>query len=345
MRLVSWGTGLCLMILLVASIWFSSYILTPSTTDSEITVYIPKGAGLRKIMSLLSQKGLINNDIRFLALARVSGKAKRLRAGEFIIPPHRKPLEILNILEKGDVVLHQVTIPEGLTIRQVGSILEKEEWVDPEQFYELTHSKKFIKSLGLQLDNLEGYLFPDTYSLARGEVSEQSIIRMMVDRFFQVWDEVASDQAPDLVRDQIIVLASIIEKESATPEERPLIARVFLNRLEKKMRLQSDPTVIYGIDKFSGNLTRDDLSRKTPYNTYTITGLPPGPICNPGKGSIMAVLRPADAPYLYFVSKNDGTHYFSTTLKEHNRAVRKYQKSRTKNGKKNQGNISGRTID
>ena len=153
---------------------------------------------------------------------------------------------------------------------------------------------------------------------------------MMVNNFLAVWKEITADSTSDQVRQQILVLASIIEKETADPTERPLIARVFLNRLEKKMRLQSDPTVIYGLDNFSGNLTRKDLKEKTPYNTYTIPGLPPGPICNPGKESITAVLHPADAPYYYFVSKNDGTHYFSTTLREHNQAVRKYQKTNSK---------------
>lgn len=326
MKLITWGIGLCLFCLLVAGAWIGVYIYSPSVVSTDTVVYIPKGAGVRNIMALLSEKSLVKDDIRFLILTRISGTAMRLRAGEYRIPPHQKPLQILRILERGEVVRHSVTLPEGVTIKQIASILEKEHWIDPGRFIELTRSRKFIQTLGLDLDNLEGYLFPDTYSLVRGEVTEESLIAMMVSRFLQVWKDVTANLATDIVRHQIVVLASIVEKETAAEEERPLIARVFLNRLEKKMRLQSDPTVIYGIDDFSGNLTRDDLNRETPYNTYFITGLPPGPICNPGKESIVAVLNPADAPYFYFVSKNDGTHHFSTTLKEHNRAVRKYQK-------------------
>ncbi len=334
MRVISWGIGLCSLFLVAAGIWLGIYILTPSTVSTDTVVYIPKGAGVRNIKTLLSQKGLIRDDIRFLILTRISGAATRLRAGEYLIPPHLKPLQILRILEKGEVVRHHITIPEGMTIRQIAGILEKDNWIDPDLFSELSSDKQFIQTLGLELNNLEGYLFPDTYSLARGEVTEHKLLTMMVNRFLEVWKDITADLAMDIVRHQIVILASIVEKETAAQDERPLIARVFLNRLEKRMRLQSDPTVIYGIEDFSGNLTRDDLRRKTPYNTYLISGLPAGPICNPGKESIMAVLRPADAPYLYFVSKNDGTHQFSSTLREHNRAVKKYQKGKTRQNSK-----------
>lgn len=329
MKLITWGLAFCLLCILAVGTWFVDYVATPSAITTDTFIYIPKGSGVRSIKTLLSQKGIIRDDIRFLALARMSGTARHLRSGEYLIPPNLKPLEILHILTEGNVVRHKVTIPEGLTSNQISTILAEKGWIDPQRFAELTHNHEFIASLGINLDSLEGYLFPDTYSLTRGEVTEESIIRTMVNRFHNVWKEVTADMASDLVRNQIIVLASIVEKETAAQQERPLIARVFLNRLEKNMRLQSDPTVIYGIENFSGDLTRDDLRRETPYNTYVIKGLPPGPICNPGKESILAVLRPADAPYLYFVSKNDGTHHFSTRLKEHNRAVRKYQKNRT----------------
>lgn len=328
MRLIRWGTGLCLILLLAGTAWFASYIFTPSPVATDTIVYIPKGAGVRSIKTQLAGQGLISDDIRFLALARLSGAGERLKAGEYLIPPHQKPLEILRLLEKGEVIHHQVTIPEGMTIQQISAILEQENWIDRQRFIELTRNREFIQSLGLNQDSLEGYLFPDSYSLVRGAVTEESLLAMMVSRFFTVWREVADD-APELVRHRIVTLASIVEKETGAPSERPLIARVFLNRLEKKMRLQSDPTVIYGLDDFSGNLSRQNLALESPYNTYRIPGLPPGPICNPGKESIAAVLHPADAPYYYFVSKNNGTHHFSTTLKEHNQAVRKYQKTKT----------------
>lgn len=328
MRLIRWGTGLCLLFLLAGMAWFASYLLTPSPVATDTVVSIPKGAGVRKIKTLLAGHGLINDDIRFLVLARLSGTAGHLRAGEYRIPPHQKPLQILRLLEKGEVVRHLITIPEGLTTRQIGALLEQRDWIDAQHFIELGQNREFIQSLGLNQDSLEGYLFPDTYSLVRGGVTEESLLAMMVNRFFIIWKEVAGD-APDLIRHRTVTLASIVEKETGDPSERPLIARVFLNRLEKKMRLQSDPTVIYGLEKFSGNLTRQDLERESPYNTYLIQGLPPGPICNPGKESLTAVLHPADAPYYYFVSKNNGTHHFSATLTEHNQAVRKYQQNET----------------
>jgi UPF0755 protein len=330
MKLIWWGIGLSLLFFLTGGAWFATYIYTPCPLTEERLVFIPQGSGVRQIKTLLADQGLIKDNFRFLALARLSGKAGHLRAGEYHIPPHLNPLQILRILENGEVVLHQVTIPEGMNIQQIVTILEQDNWIDSQRFTALTRDIEFIKTLGLNQDSLEGYLFPDTYSLARGEVTEESLITMMVNNFLDVWKEITANSTSDQVRQQILILASIIEKETADPTERPLIARVFLNRLEKKMRLQSDPTVIYGLDNFSGNLTRKDLKKETPYNTYLIPGLPSGPICNPGKESISAVLHPADAPYYYFVSKNDGTHYFSTTLREHNQAVRKYQKSNAK---------------
>jgi len=329
MRLARWLIGILLFFTAGTGIWFTSYIFTPSPVEKDTVIYIPLGAGVRQIKAQLADRGLIRDDIRFLALARLSGKARRLRAGEYRIPPHSKPLQILRILEKGEVIRHQLTIPEGMTVRQIAELFAAGNWIDPQRFLELTRNSDFIRKLGLEQEYLEGYLFPDTYSLARGEVTEESLITLMVRRFFDVWKEISADQAPELLRHQIVILSSIVEKETADPSERPLIARVFLNRLDRKMRLQSDPTVIYGIEDFSGNLTRQDLDRESAYNTYFITGLPPGPICNPGRESLMAVLNPADAPYFYFVSKNDGTHHFSTTLKEHNQAVRKYQKKKS----------------
>lgn len=337
MKFIRRGFWLCLFIFLGAGTWLADYAYSPVSPEADTLVFIPKGSGVRTITTLLAGSGLLPDDIRFPLLARLSGKAGRLRAGEYRIPPRRTPLQILQILAKGEVVLHRLTIPEGLTVKQVADVLAQDNWIDPQRFLSLTSNPGFITSLGLNRDNLEGYLFPDTYSLARGEVSEESLIKMMTDRFLAVWNEVSANFPSDMERRQVIVLASIVEKETGDPAERPLIARVFLNRLEKKMKLQSDPTVIYGLDNFSGNITKKDLTAESPYNTYLIPGLPPTPICNPGRESILAVLRPADAPYYYFVSKNNGAHHFSATLEEHNRAVREYQKSRKNRDKASAG--------
>jgi UPF0755 protein len=218
---------------------------------------------------------------------------------------------------------------------EVAALFAEENWVNPENFLQLCRDAVLIKKLGIEAASLEGYLFPETYTLVRGEVDERKIIRMMVQRFFAVWEELTgseserkTEQVKKYNRQQVLTLASIVEKETGSAGERDIIAGVFYNRLAKGMPLQSDPTTIYGIKDFNGNLTKADLRSRTPYNTYMIPGLPVGPICNPGAAAIKAVLYPAKVSYLYFVSRNDGSHYFSKSLKEHNRAVYKFQKLR-----------------
>lgn len=327
-----------LLVSLFLSGWIWIYAMNPTTNHLEKTIIIPKGSGTRHIKSILVENGILSDDVRFLILAQISGSATKLRAGEYLIPPNLTPLEILKLIERGEVIYHKVTIPEGKTIKQIAEILEKENWIDPKRFIRLTQDADFIKNTGLEIENLEGYLFPDTYLLTRNTVTEESLIIMMVRHFQDTWDKLENRKQTSLSPHQVVTLASIIEKETGVPEERPLIAGVFLNRLDKNMRLQSDPTVIYGLDNFDGNLTRKDLKTPTQYNTYVINGLPPGPICNPGQASLQAVLKPAVSKYLYFVSKNDGSHHFSESLREHNRAVRKYQLRRKKITKVKSGN-------
>jgi UPF0755 protein len=213
-------------------------------------------------------------------------------------------------------------------MEQIAAAFGRDNWVDPDKFLALCRDASFIRSLGIEAPTLEGYLFPETYALVRGEVSEQSLVTRMVRHFDQVWKALDKPDPLPLDRHQLVTLASIVEKETGNGEERPIIAGVFYNRLHKKMRLQSDPTTIYGLANFNGNLTRKDLHTATPYNTYVIHGLPPGPICNPGRASLEAVLHPAEVDYLYFVSRNNGSHQFSATLEEHNRAVHRYQQTR-----------------
>ncbi len=324
--LLLWAPATALLILLASWIWLGLYVNAPAPGSGMATVFIPKGAGLRQIKTILGREGVIKDDLRFLILARLTDSGHRLRAGEFAIARNLRPGEVLKILEQGEVVQHPLTIPEGLTTLQTAAIYAQSGWVDQQQFLALCKDPAFIRSLGIQQEQLEGYLFPDTYLLVRDKTDSRTIITTMVRRFLSVWQEVSAGQSTTMSRHEIVTLASIIEKETADPKERPLIARVFLNRLEKSMRLQSDPTVIYGLNDFSGNLTRKDLKQETPYNTYVIKGLPPGPICNPGRAALEAVFHPEQSDALYFVSKNDGTHAFSRSLREHNRAVRKYQK-------------------
>lgn len=320
-----WVLAAVILFLVVPGAWFFIYINTPTPGTGTVDVFIPKGTGVRQIKNILARNGLIRDDFRFLVLARLTGRSKQLRAGEFVIGRGLLPAEVLDILVRGEVIQHRLTIPEGLTAHQIAALFAKDQWVNEKEFLSLCSEPEFIHALGIGQDRLEGYLFPDTYVLVRGESNARTIITTMVNRFLEVWQTVSVDDF-SLDRHQVITLASIIEKETGVQDERPLIARVFLNRLERSMRLQSDPTVIYGLEDFNGNLTRKDLNKETPYNTYIIKGLPPGPICSPGQAAIEAVFHPALSNALYFVAKKDGTHYFSNTLKEHNKAVRKFQR-------------------
>jgi UPF0755 protein len=251
------------------------------------------------------------------------------------------PLCVLNALIKGQVKRHLVTIPEGYTLSQIAQCLGDLNIVEKEAFLQKASSPVFITSLALSesfldqvgsgrtLFTLEGYLFPDTYYLIK-EMPPEEVIKMMIHQFRKVFGPELESIAPQfgISQREAVILASIIEKETPLSEEKPFISAVLRNRLKKRMPLQSDPTVIYGIKNFNGNLTREDLLKPTPYNTYLISGLPPTPICNPGKDSVLAALHPAPVPYLYFVSKNDGSHYFSSNIEDHNQAVWKYQKSK-----------------
>ncbi|MCI5166157.1 MAG: endolytic transglycosylase MltG [Candidatus Electrothrix sp. GM3_4] len=320
--------------------WFASYVLSPSPGREDKIIHVPKGAGVRQIQNLLAQEGIIADDIRFLALARlfhVIDHPPRLRAGEFNVPQGLIPLEVIRFLDTAQPIRHRVTVPEGKRMTEIAAIFAEENWVDSDTFLRLCQDAALLKELGIQASSLEGYLFPETYTLVRGEVDERKLIKSMVQRFFAVWEEVAAQgatkgtgQGRAYNQHHLLTLASIVEKETGSAGERDVIAGVFYNRLRKGMRLQSDPTTIYGIRNFNGNLTKADLQRWTPYNTYTIPALPAGPICNPGAAALKAVLAPAKVPYLYFVSRNDGSHHFSKNLKGHNRAVYKFQKLRRK---------------
>lgn len=321
---------LCLLLVLLlmggAGLWYHSYLSSVSPGSGEVIVTIPKGVGVRGVGALLAANGLLKDDIRYLFFVYFSGLKTKLKAGEYSLPRGLTPPEILQLLAKGSTLRHHVTIPEGMTAEQVATLFEKDGWIRRERFLALVQDVNIIKGLGIDSVNLEGYLFPETYTLVRNETDESSVIAMMVKRFKQVWGEFDVQEAHGLSRHQLLTLASVVEKETAVAAERPLIARVFYNRLARKMRLQSDPTVIYGIPHFNGNLTKADLRRETPYNTYVIPALPPGPICSPGRAALEAVLYPVDSDALYFVAKNDGSHVFSTNLADHNRAVQIYQR-------------------
>lgn len=314
--------GLCAI-----AIDLSIYANNPTgRKDTGQSILVKPGQGFGVTAENLERAGVIINPFKFKLLARLTGKDKQVKAGEYLIPDLLSPSAVLDILVGGKVVLHRLTVPEGYTIRQIASAVAAAGFGTEEAFLHAAIDANAAREMGIEAETFEGYLFPDTYYLSR-EKTPEKIITVMVKRFWSVFKPQWNARVRELGFSihQIVTLASIIEKETGDPSERPVISSVFHNRLKKRMRLESDPTVIYGIDNFGGNLTRKDLATYTPYNTYRIQGLPPGPIANPGLQSLEAALYPADTRYLYFVSKRDGTHQFSTNNADHNRAVRKYQ--------------------
>lgn len=340
-RIVLWAFLLLVLACVTGGGWLAGYVFSPGPQGADETaiVSIPRGTSVRGISVILAEKGIIKEDIRFLVLAKLSGYGRRLQAGEFRLRTGVKPLEVLRELAIARSIEYPVTIPEGLRAAEIAEIFGEYGLCNPKSFMNLVSDKAFIAKLGFApVASLEGYLFPDTYLFNRDITGAEKIIPIMVKRFSDVWSEITEeitdkvDKAPDL--EQTVILASIVEKETGTPEERSLIAGVFHNRLNTGMRLQSDPTVIYGSKKFSAPISKKDLLTATPYNTYTLPGLPVGPICSPGRDALRAVLFPTPTDTLYFVSKNDGTHHFSKSLIEHNRAVEKYQRKKSaKKGK------------
>ncbi len=325
--------GFVLLFLIFIFYWF--LFIPPGGTALSKTVFIKKGSHLKKASEVLEQEGIVKNKYFFVLLATVLGKKTKIKAGEYEFHTQMLPTQVLDALVKGQVKSHLVTIPEGYTLSQIADLLEDLNLVQKKGFLQKASSHVFINSLGLSElagPTLEGYLFPDTYHVFR-EMEPEEVIQMMVHQFKKVFGPDMLHRASELGVSQreVVILASIIEKETSLSEEKPLISAVLYNRLRRNMPLQSDPTVIYGIKNFDGNLTKEHLLKQTPYNTYLIAGLPSTPICNPGKESLLAALYPASVPYLYFVSKNDGSHYFSSEIEEHNRAVWKYQKLQRKN--------------
>lgn len=296
----------------------------PQTVKTVVTV-VP-GQGLKSISQNLHDAGIIMHPAKFEMLARIKRYDKIIKAGEYTLSSAMSPGKILTILVSGKVRLYRLTVPEGYNLKQIAALVAGSGFAAETDFLNAATDKVRVHAMGIDAETFEGYLFPDTYYFPKGSSSEQ-IISAMVDRFWSVFKPEWKHRAENLTLSvhQTITLASLIEKETGAAFERPIISSVFHNRLKRKMRLESDPTVIYGIKDFDGNLTRKHLSTPSPYNTYMNRGLPPGPIAGTGSDAIEAALYPADTQYLFFVSKKDRTHHFSTNIKDHNRAVRKYQ--------------------
>jgi UPF0755 protein len=310
--------------------WLLDRPLAPvqgGAVPSVKVVEIPDGASLRQVAIILEQQGLIGHRWSLILLEKLNNARHVVRSGEYALHAGMRPSEILAELHQGHVLLHSVTIPEGFTVAQIAQTFGQKGLGRAEEFERLAHDREFIQSLGLTVDSLEGYLYPDTYRFAR-RVSSKEILTAMVEGLRRVFTADLQARAAELklTLHEVLTLASVIEKETGAGEERPFVSSVFHNRLRHRIPLQSDPTVIYGLKDFDGNIRKRDLSSPSPYNTYRVRGLPPGPIACPGIEAIRATLFPAPTKYLYFVSRNDGTHYFSATLAEHERAVDRFQR-------------------
>jgi UPF0755 protein len=298
----------------------------PAGGSLPTQIRVEQGDSLTTVVRKLRDQKIISNGLFFSLWARLNGADKKIHQGLYRFEPNVTPREVLDRLVSGKGIFQTVTIPEGLTVKEIAALLEKMQIANKEKFLVAAADPNLLAGLGLQDKGMEGYLFPSTYNFVP-ETPERDILLTMAEQFRKVLQPLLDqrDGASGLTTHEILILASIIEKETGVEAERPLISAVFHNRLKHQMPLQSDPTVIYGLKDFNGNLTRKDLNDPNSYNTYRITALPPGPICNPSLSSIRAALHPAEVPYLYFVSKNDGTHLFSETIEAHNHAVKTYQ--------------------
>lgn len=337
MRLFS--TFLLGLFLVAVVLWAGSTaawsLLSPMETSParDVQVEVPAGASSRDIARLLEQDGLIRNQLAFRLLAKALGSDGKLKAGEYELSSGMTAWEIIEKMERGEVVTYSLTIPEGFSVAQIRQKMASTKMIDPTDFdrirKDFTLVADWVPESGHSAisEPLEGYLFPETYTLTSGTDASQ-LVREMINRFRSIWTEERLEKlkARGLSLHQAVTLASIVEREAQLSAERPLIAAVYLNRLKLQMKLDADPTVLYALKKKPGEpLYRRDLDVELPYNTYRYAGLPPGPIANPGLASIDAVLNPADVPYLYFVSRNDGSHAFATSYRDQQKNVAKYQ--------------------
>ena len=302
---------------------------------AEQFVEVPRGSSTGAIARRLADAGIVRDPLAFRIAVYTQNAGGRLQAGEYRFDRPMTAAEVVDKLKRGDVYLVPITFREGLSIRQMAQIFESKGLGKSVDFVKAASDGTRIHALDPEARDLEGYLFPDTYSVPRRTTADQLVARMVSGFEKALTPEIRQQaSARGLGVRQLVTLASIVEKETGKADERPLVAAVYSNRLKIGMGLQCDPTVIYALERaglYDGDLTREDLRFDSPYNTYRYAGLPPGPIASPGKASLAAAANPADAPYLYFVSRNDGSHAFSSTLDEHNRYVHQYQREYFRN--------------
>ena len=296
---------------------------------TEVFIDVERGDSSQAIAGRLASTGIVPDEWTFRLAVWRSGRARELQAGEYQFTAPLSPMQVVDKIARGQVYLRTITFPEGLTVGEMAGIFEERGFGAREAFMAQAQRVELIGDLDPDANDLEGYLFPETYSLPRDATAED-LVEAMVSQFLQSFDESLRDEAVRQERTvrEVVTLASLIQKETGRAGEHDLVSAVYNNRLRIGMALQCDPTVIYALELdglYDGNLTRDNLQHDSPYNTYRYPGLPPGPIAAPGRETLAAALHPADVSYLYFVSRNDGSHEFANTLRDHNRNVQRYQ--------------------
>ena len=310
----------------LAQRWWANALTAPERSEIAV-VEVPSGASLRAVATQLEAQRVIRDARAFGWLARLEERDGALKVGEYEIEPGLDARGVLDLLVSGRVRLHQVSIPEGLTLVEISQRVADAGFGSADEFVALARDPALAREHGVPGDTLEGFLFPETYRFPRG-ASAREVITAQLTQFERAWAEVAPlAQRRGMAKRDVVILASLIEKETGAPAERPLISAVFHNRLAKRMRLETDPSVIYGIPNFDGNLRRVHLEDEgNPYNTYRIPALPPGPIANAGLASLRAAVDPTpNVDYLFFVSRGDGTHEFTTSYRNHVNAVNRWQ--------------------
>jgi UPF0755 protein len=325
---ILWIVRILVLAVILPLVHFGFFPATPSGGGKNVRILeFREGYTLKKVARELEQSRIISSALLFTLYVRLLGADEKVKAGAYQFNDGMTPAKILHKLITGEVYERHFAVPEGYSIYQIATLLEQRSLFRKDAFLKQCFNRSLLDDMGIKEPSVEGYLYPGTYDIT-SHTTEAGLIKEMVAQFRVHFSLELDVKAKELQMSPtgILTLASMVEKEAVAAEERPLIASVFYNRLKKKMPLQSDPTAVYRLRAFAGKITRQDLRNDSPYNTYKISGLPPGPIGNPGRDAIEAVLNPAKTKYLYFVSKMDGTHYFSATLDEHNLAVRKYLK-------------------
>ena len=315
--------------------FYTALFIPPSKEKVWKEIQVTEGMSFKKISRMLKDEGIIRYRGYFEILGRIEGITRKVRVGYYGLGTHMSMWEVLDALRKGRIIEYEVVIPEGYNLYQIGYVLAGTPLIpDPKQFINLAKNKKTAESLGINADTLEGYLFPDTYYFPKG-TKDEGIARLMVEHYKDIFSGSYYDRAEELgfTEHQIITLASIIEKEAKVPSERKLISAVYHNRLKQGMKLQADPTAVYGTKAWVTTVTLNDLKRRSPYNTYLHKGFHPGPIANPGQGAILAALYPDSVDYLFFVAQGDGSHFFSKDYTAHVKAIDRYRKNK-QNSKK-----------